>query len=274
MKKVLEYLSNKEWNLATDTEEQISKLKEQVKNSTNMDLKRAVKNYTKYFKRPLYFKHEFGIYKTGRLFAQYVLFPNKKVGDIYLKELIIPEEGYVFVSFDYRTSQIRHMAVYRNLKEVKNIVEKEDIYTKFSIESGVNNRDIAKLTMLILSYGGSEETIKEKFPQIDQKYIKNMVNIYDQWFQTENMSYEEKSKLAGTIQEIEMNFFKRKLKTLYNMQNEKWRLHAFIHDDIILEIKEEHLEEIPKIKRYLEHYKKIKMEVEVKISKTFQFERK
>lgn len=273
MKKVLEYLSNKEWNLATDTEEQISKLKEQVKNSTNMDLKRAVKNYTKYFKRPLYFKHEFGIYKTGRLFAQYVLFPNKKVGDIYLKELILPEEGYVFVSFDYRTSQMRHLAVFRELDEVRHIIEKEDIYERMSKESGLNNRDIAKTSMLILSYGGSLETIVEKYPDVELEKVMKLVKIYEKWFKTEGMTFEEKSKLAGTIQQIEMNFFKRKLKTLYNMQNEKWRLHAFIHDDIILEIKEEHLEEIPKIKRYLEHYKKIKMEVEVKISDTFQFER-
>lgn len=273
MKQVLDYLSNKEWRLVDDAEIKIKELKLMAKNSTNMNLKRAVKNYTKYFKRPMYFEHKFGVYKTGRLFAQYVLFPNKKVGDIYLKELIIPEENYVFVSFDYKTSQMRHLAVFRELDEVKQIIEKEDIYERMSKESGLNNRDIAKTSMLILSYGGSLETIVEKYPDVELEKVTKLVKIYEKWFKTEGMTFEEKSKLAGTIQQIEMNFFKRKLKTLLNRSSDKWRLHAFIHDDIILEIHKSYLKEITEIKKYLEKNDKIKMEVEVKISDTFQFER-
>lgn len=271
MKEVIDYLSNKEWNLAKDTEEKIEKLKQQAKNSKDMDLRRAVKNYTKYFKRPLYFKHEFGVYKTGRLFAQYVLFPNKKVGEIHLKELIVPEEGYVFVSFDYKTSQMRHLAVYRQLDDVRVIIEKEDIYERFSRDSGINDREVAKVSMLILSYGGSESTLLEKFPEINPNKISKITKLYDEWFKTENMSYEEKANLAGTIQRIEMNFFKRKLKTLYNRQNQHWRLHAFIHDEIILEFRKDSLNKIQQVKNYLEKYSKIKMEVDVKISNTFQF---
>lgn len=274
IKKVLDYLSNKEWNLAEHTEETIKKLREESKNSTDINLKRTIKNYTKFFKRPLYFKHELGVYKTGRIFAQYVLFPNKKINGIYLKELIIPKENYTFVSFDYKTSQIRHIAVFRGLDEVKSIVEKEDIYERFSKESQINNRSIAKTSMLILSYGGSRETLIEKYPETNKELIDNMIRIYEKWFKTENMKYEEKSQLANTIQNIEAKFFRRKLITLYKKQNEQWNLHAFIHDEIIIEMHKDHLEQIEKIKKYLEKNDEIKMEVEVKTSNTFQFERK
>ena len=46
---------------------------------------------------------------------------------------------------------------------------------------------------------------------------------------------------------------------LYKTQGKKYMLHAFIHDDIIVEVHKEHLDQIPKIKRYLERYKKVTM---------------
>ena len=49
-----------------------------------------------------------------------------------------------------------------------------------------------------------------------------------------------------------------KLCKIYKNQDHRFQLHAFIHDEIILEVHKEHLYMIDIIKEYLEKYKKIK----------------
>lgn len=266
---VLKYLSNKQWLLKPNFQDTINKLKQQSKESKDMDLKRAVKNYTKYFKEPLYFEHDTKTYKTSRVFAQYVLFPNKSINGVQLKSLIIPESNYYFVSFDFKTSQIRHMAYIRNIKKIKDMINNDiDIYEEFAKKLEIDRKS-AKLAILLLSYGGSSSTLEN---ELNTGKYREIEDLFNDWFQTESMTYEDKVKLNHVIQKTEANYLKRKMIKLLNSQNDKWRLHAFIHDEIILEIHENHLDEIDKIKNYLEKYKKIKMKVEVRISKSFQFE--
>lgn len=266
--KVLKYLSNKEWTLKSDWKKQINKLKEHLKTTKDMDITRAIKNYSKIFKEPLTFEHDLTTYKTGRIYARYVLLPNKPILDIYLKELIIPKKDYIFVSFDFKASQIRHLAIHKQLDNIIDIINSgEDIYEVFAKELEIT-RNEAKLCMLLLSYGGSQETIKKELPLLDAEEIENK---YNKWFKTENDTYEEKVKLNHEIQRLEVEFFKKKLTYIFNKQDHRFNLHAFIHDDIILEIHKDHLYLIKIIKRYLEKYSKIRMEVEIKTSQTFQF---
>ena len=136
---VLRYLSLKQWNLVSDFKEKIEQV---TSKSLTKEEQQQVTNYTKYFKEPLKFQHNLTTYKTGRIFAQYVLFPNKEISGLFLKELIIPNEGYVFVSFDYTASQIRHLASYKNIKWLIDFFNKdeEDIYEKFAKETQLTRK--------------------------------------------------------------------------------------------------------------------------------------
>lgn len=265
---VLNYLSNKEWHLVSNYKERIENIKSKA---SDIESKKQIKNYTKFFKEPLFFKHDLTTYSTGRIFAQYVLFPNKKIGDLYIKELIIPEDNYVFVSFDYSNSQIRHLAVMRNIQWlIENFNNNVDIYQLFADKCELS-RDIAKVIMIILLYGGDLNTLQKEFEYIDEYTLRKAVETHNNWFNLNEMSYGEKTALARDIQNIEASFIKRKMLYIYKKQNSKFKLHAVIHDAIILEIHQNHLNNIEKIKTYLEKYNKIKMDVKVSISHTFQF---
>ena len=268
---VLEYLSNKKWELVHCWEDEIDFLKSKLKDpNIDMDTTRAIKNYTKIFKQPLVFKHDLTTYKTGRIYARYVLLPNKPILNIYLKELIVPKEDYLFVSFDFKASQIRHMALYKDLQNIKEMFEKRiDPYNQFAKELNIT-RNEAKLSILLLSYGGSEATIQKELPLLNSKKI---CKLYNKWFETENDTYSEKVKLNHIIQKLEVDFFKEKLLYLYEKQDHRFNLHAFIHDDIILEVRRDYLFIISTIKEYLEKSEEIPMEVDVKISTSFQFEK-
>lgn len=266
--KVLKHLSNKQWLLRDDWKEKINFLKSSLKKEKNIDTIRAIKNYTKIFKQPLTFKHDLTTIKTGRVYAKYTLLPNKPILNIYLKELIIPRENYIFVSFDFKASQIKHLVVYKDLKDLKDLINSgKDIYEEFAKELNITRKE-AKICILLLSYGGNENTIKKEMPLLDSKQI---LEKYNKWFEIKNPTYIEKVKLNHIIQKKEVEFFKMKLCKIYKNQDHRFQLHAFIHDEIILEMHKEHLYMIDIIKEYLEKYKKIKMEVDVKTSETFQF---
>ena len=271
---VLRYLSTKTWNLKKDWKKVFDELNEKRKNEElDPEEIKSVKRYIKNFKEPLTFKHDLETYKTGRIFADYVLLPNKPIHNIYLKKLIIPEKDYVFVSFDFKSSQFRHIAEYLNIKWLKKDFEKGvDIYEKFSKLTGLNDRDRAKIIMMILTFGGGKKTLERKYVlDLEDETIEKINEVYNEWFHAEEKTYKEKVELNHIIQRKEADFFKRKMITLYKKQNKKYRLHAFIHDDIICEVHKDHLDHIEKIKKFLEKYKPVKMELEVRISDTFQF---
>ena len=264
----------KEWKLSKNWEKQIKFLRDRLKEENlNIEERKAIKNYTKVFKEPLFFKHDIETYKTGRVYAKYVLLPNKAINGIYLKKLFVPRKDYVFVSFDFTTSQIRHMASYLDLEWLKEIFNQDiDVYQKYANETGINKRSIAKIIMLTLSFGGNENTIRNKFEdELDEKTIKKAVEIYDEWFKMKNKTYKQRVEFNHIIQRREVEFFKKKLIKLYQKQNKKFYLHAFIHDDVICEVHKDHLDHIENIKKFLEKNKDVKMKVKVSISDTFQF---
>lgn len=271
--KVLEYLSTKEWNLVPNWKSEIEKLTSKLANKDlNIEDRKAIKNFTKRFKEPLFFKHDTTTYKTGRIYAPYVLLPNKKIMGVYLKDLIVPEKDYFFVSFDFSSSQIRHIAVYKELDWLKEMFEKGiDIYEEFSKKANINNRDRAKIIMLILMFGGDSNTIENKFGlELGNDVAEKAVEIFDEWFDTKDLSYQEKVALNHYIQAKEVEYFKKKMIYIHKKQNKEFRLHAFIHDEVIMEIHKDHMEHVEKIKKYLEKNTEIKMEAKVSISKTFQ----
>lgn len=270
IEKVLEYLSEKEWHLRSDWK-QIKKYLDE--NAKEMEDIRSIKRYKFMFKQPLFFEHDLTTYKTGRIFAKYVLLPNKAILDKYIKELIVPRDDYIFVSFDFSGSQMRHLAAYKNLKKVKEIFEKDlDIYTEFAKETGIHSRQLCKNIMLPLSFGGTKRTLERNFVlELDEKEISKAIKVYQDWFEVDINDYENNVKLSHIAQRLEADFMKRKLIRLHEKSGEKFALHAFIHDEIICEVHKDHLTHIEKIKNYLEKNKSIKMKVKVKQSKTFQF---
>jgi DNA polymerase I-like protein with 3'-5' exonuclease and polymerase domains len=270
IEEVLGYLSRKEWCLRNDWKQ----VKEYLdKNAKEMEDIRSIKRYKFMFKQPLFFEHDLTTYKTGRIFSKYVLLPNKPILNIYIKKLIVPREDYIFVSFDFSGSQMRHLAAYKNLKKVKEIFEKDlDIYTEFAKETGIHNRDLCKNIMLPLSFGGTKKTLERNFIlELNEDEISKATKVYQEWFEVDIDSYESNVKLSHTAQRLEVDFMKRKLIRLYEKSGEKFALHAFIHDEIICEVHKDHLTHIEKIKNYLEKNKSIKMRVKVKKSDTFQF---
>jgi len=271
---VLDYLSTKEWNLKPNWKSEIEKLTSKLANpDIDMNDVRAIKNYTKRFKEPLFFKHELGVYKTGRVYAPYVLLPNIPIAGLYLKDLIIPEKDYVFVSFDFSASQMRHIADYLQLDWlIQWFEEDKDVYEEFA-KRIKTDRATAKTIMLLLSFGGGRNAIEEKFEWLEDEIIDNALDLYEQWFQNGDMTFEEKVKLNHTIQRIEVDFFIKKMCYIYSKQNKEFRLHAFIHDEIIMEIHKDHLDHIEKIKKYLEKNKGVKMKVKTTIMHTFQKEK-
>lgn len=274
MKEILKYLSEKEWRLKSNYELIMKRFNQLAYTSKDMNVIRAVKNYGKIFKKPLKFPHDETTYKTGRIYARYVLLPNKAIEGIYLKELIIPEKNYVFVSFDYKTSQIRHLAIEKNLIKIKEIINSDkDIYEEFAKSTGINNREQAKTILLLLNYGGSINTIDKQFElTFSEEELLKIEQIYKEWFEATEETYEEKVELSHKIQKREAKYLKGKLKGLFQKQDERYRLHAFIHDQIIIEIHKDHLYLINDIKKYLERSKDgVKMKVEVKQSDSFQF---
>lgn len=251
------------------------KLKDLNSRDLTIEERKQFKNYSKFFKEPLTFKHDLETYKTGRIFAQYVLFPNKPINNIYLKDLIIPEENYIFVSFDYSASQIRHLAVLNKAKTILRHFNttNEDIYEKAS-KLFKTTRNEAKLIMLLLMFGGNEETIVSQMPNINLEQAKEIVKKHQKWFNLEEYDYQKRKELAHKIQKIESDYIKEKLISIYKNQTEFIRLHSVTHDEIVLEIHKTKMSEIDKIKEMLEEHPKVKMEVKVKISTTFQFEEK
>ena len=266
---VLRYLSLKQWNLVSDFKEKIEQV---TSKSLTKDEQQQITNYAKYFKEPLRFEHNLTTYKTGRIFAQYVLFPNKEISGLNLKELIIPNKGYVFVSFDYTASQIRHLASYKNIKWLIDFFNKdeEDIYEKFAKETQLTRKE-AKLLLILLLYGGDEKTIINNFPNMKEEQAKEIIKTHERWFEIEGYDYEAKSRLARTIQQIEADFIKEKMAYIYRKQDLTHNLHAVLHDEIVLEIHKDHLDLKDKLKRFLEKHPKVKMKVKVKESNTFKF---
>lgn len=265
---VLSYLSNKKWNLVDDWKQKIEQV---ISKSLTEEEERQIKNYSKRFTQPLYFKHDLKTYKTGRIYAHYVLLPNKEIAGLNFKELIIPEKEYIFVSFDYSASQIRHLAAYKNIQKIINIFESGgDVYEEFAKDCQIT-RDQAKTIFLLLLYGGDEKTIKKQFETLSVDKIYDIVKKHEKWFETKENDYKEKAELARIIQKIEVDFIKEKLIHIYEKQNNTHRLHAVIHDEIVLEIHKKHTYLIPKIKKYLEKNTLVKMEVKVTESETFRF---
>lgn len=269
---VLNYLSNKKWNLTPDFR---MKLKDLNKQDLDPEQRKQYNNYVKYFKEPLYFEHDLTTYKTGRIFAQYVLFPNKPIGNLYLKELIIPDKDYMFVSFDYSASQLRHLAVLNNaelfLRHFNE--ETEDIYQRIA-NYFRTERNTAKTIMLLLMFGGNENTIINKFPEISLKKAKGMVETHSKWFNLGEYNYNERKKLAHKIQKIESNFIKEKLIKLYEIigHGEEFKIHSVIHDEIVLEVKKiDDMINLDSIIRILTEHPKVKMEIKTKIANTYQF---
>jgi DNA polymerase I-like protein with 3'-5' exonuclease and polymerase domains len=270
IEEVLDWLSKKEWNLRKDWKQVKQYLDENVR---EMEEKSALKRYKFLFKEPLFFEHDQTTYKTGRIFAQYVLLPNKPIANTYLKKLIIPKKGYVFVSFDFSASQMRHLAVYKNLTKIKAIFDNDlDVYDEFGKETNIHDRGLCKKIMLTLSFGGTKETLKNNFVlELNDEDIENVTKVYEEWFKVDVQDYKNNVKLSHIAQRTEADFMKKKLIRLFEKQSEKYNLHAFIHDDIICEVNKNNLEHIEKIKKFLEKNEEIKMKVKVEISETFQF---
>jgi DNA polymerase I-like protein with 3'-5' exonuclease and polymerase domains len=270
IEKVLDYLSKKEWNLRSDWK-QVKKYLDE--NAEELEDIRSIKRYKFIFKEPLFFEHNLTTYSTGRIFAKYVLLPNKAILGKYLKELLVPEKDYFFASFDFSGSQMRHLAVYKNLEKVKEIFEKDlDIYTEFAKETGIHDRKLCKDIMLTLSFGGTKNTLKNNFPlDLTFEDIEKATKIYEEWFEIDVEDYQNNVKLSHTAQKLEADFMKEKLIKLYEKSGYEFRLHAMIHDDIVCEIHKNHIEKVEKIKKFLEKNDSIKMKVKTKISNSFQF---
>jgi hypothetical protein len=270
---VIKYLSKKQWFLSKEAPNLIKRLTSKLEENIEDEEKKAIKRYLKDFKEPIFFEHDLTTYSTGRIFAKYVLWPNKAILDVYIKKLIVPRKDYFFVSFDFKASQIRHLAVHYELDIVKKIInDGRDIYTVFGKECGIEERNIIKKIILLLSYGGNKTTIEREFSfDLTDNQIEKAIKLYDSWFATDGLNYSERVQLSHYIQRKEAEFLKEKMIRMVEKQNEFWCLHAFIHDDIICEIHKDHLYQINKIKKFLEKNKEIKMEVEVKTSETFQF---
>lgn len=270
IKEVLRHLSNKSWNLEKNYK---NKLKEIEKSKLTKDEKKQFKNYSKYFKEPLKFQHNQRTYKTGRIFAQYVLFPNKPINNYYLKELIVPEKDYVFVSFDYKASQIRHLAKLQKSKYILNIINNtnNDIYEEIA-KDFKEDRNTTKKIVLLLMFGGNEDTIVKDFPNISKEKAIEIRKIHEKIFNLKPYNYNERKQLANLIQKIEANFIKEKLIMLFDIQNLYIRLHAVIHDEIIMEIHKDYLSIVETIKEILV-ISDIKMEISTKVSTTFQIEK-
>ena len=177
-----------------------------------MEERKSIKRYIKIFKEPLTFEHNLTTYKTGRIFSKYVLLPNKDVCGINFKSLIVPRKGYVFVSFDFSASQIRHMAVLYDIEWLKEMFKKDlDVYVEYAKETGIEERKTAKIIMLLLSFGGSRNTIENKFGEIlSEEKIDKAIEVYDDWFKTKGKKYKERVQLNYEIQKEEVEFFQEK----------------------------------------------------------------
>ena len=82
------------------------------------------------------------------------------------------------MSFDFKASQIKHLVVYKDLKDLKDLINSgKDIYEEFA-KVKYNKRG-SKNSILLLSYGGNENTIKE-MPLLDSKQI---LEKYNKWFE-------------------------------------------------------------------------------------------
>jgi len=270
----LNYLSHKEWKLKENWKKEVDFLKNKI-GKVEQEENKSIKRYIKIFKEPLTFEHDLTTYKTGRIYAKYVLLPNKPICGILLKELIVPKKGYSFVSFDFESSQIRHIAVELNIQRLKTFFEEDkDVYEEYAKEIGISERKIAKTILLLLNFAGTKRTIIKKFgDDISEKKIDKAIEIYEKWFKKKAIYNQEKIKFNHRIQKREVEFFKKKLNKLYEKQNDFFNLHAFIHDEIICEIRDDHFEYIEKIKKYVEKNKEVKMKTKIKISKNFQFKR-
>lgn len=266
MKKVLRYLSTKTWFLRKDYKEVLKNLE---KSELSDEERKQFNNYSKIFKDVLRFNHDTKTYNTQRIYAKYVLLPNKPINGIYLKELIIPEPGYVFVSFDYKTSQIRHLASYLGINWLLEAFKDPnyDIYQNLAKIVKIPRKQ-AKLALLLLMYGGNEKTIMKQIPELSKETAKQLVKQHEEWFDLGEYNYKERKELARTIQKIEAEFIKEKLKTLYKMQDMTTRLHSVTHDEIVMEIHKRHLGMAYFIKEKLEEPN---MVVEMKKSETYQF---
>ncbi|NCU41505.1 MAG: hypothetical protein EOM19_02135 [Candidatus Moranbacteria bacterium] len=270
IEEVLDYLSKKEWYLRKDWKQIKEYLVDNAKEEEDI---KSIKRYGFLFKEPLFFEHDLTTYKTGRMFARYVLLPNKAILGKKIKELIVPSEGYFFASFDFSGSQMRHLAVYKDAKKVKEIFEKEqDIYLEFAKETGIHDRDLCKKIMVTLSFGGKRSTLEKNFfMELEDFEIEKAISVYEEWFEADVEDYENNVKLSHTAQRLEADFMKKKITRLYEKGGEKFKLHAMIHDEVICEIKQDSIEYVEKIKKFLEKNNSIKMKVKTTTSTNFQF---